>query len=198
MSLRCLAAALVASLALAACGDDDRSTGSEDRARIADVMLAALASDDPSTCTELQTQRFTAQSTRRTGDAAVAQCERNADDRADSVKVSKVDISGRGATAEGTLTGGFLDGQTIQVALVKDDDQWKLDELTGFAEIDSKALATSLRELLASNQRISPEALDCITKEIEKAPEQQLQDLLLATEERSGLLDACVQFFRQG
>lgn len=68
------------------------------------------------------------------GAEAVKTCEKEASEEsgAESASVSNVEVDGSKATADVALTGGSLDGQGVEVALVKQGDQWKLDEITGF------------------------------------------------------------------
>ncbi len=64
-----------------------------------------------------------------------------------------VEVDGSNATAEAALSGGNLDGQDLEVALVKDGDQWKLDEVADFTKFDQ----TKLIEVLEAG--ISPTRL---------------------------------------
>jgi hypothetical protein len=177
-----IAAAVLASFALAACGGDN----GEDEDQITAAIVAGATSGDPSACTEFQTLKFTEQTTSETGEAAVRQCEQDAADTpAEEIDVINIETDGDSATAEGAITGSFFDGQTIEVALVKEDDQWKLDKLSGFTEFDRDAFLAAFTDAIASEQGASPEALDCVTSQVEAQPDEQLQAFLLGTDPES-------------
>jgi ABC-type glycerol-3-phosphate transport system substrate-binding protein len=161
------------SFALAACGGDD------DEDQITEAIEFAATSGDPAACTEAQTLRFTEQTTGQQGAAALKQCRRDAeDDTADSVDVSNIEVDGDSATAEGAVSGSFFDGQTVAVALVKQDDEWKLDELTGFVDLDRDAfVATIEREFRADPEE--RQATSCVVKNLEGLSDQQFEDLFL-------------------
>jgi hypothetical protein len=194
-----LAALLALTVALAACGGDDGEP-SADEQEIIDAITAAAISGDPAACTQYQTQRFTEQvGGDATGQDAVEQCERDAADTpAEEIEVTNVEVDGDSATAEGAITGSFFDGQTIDVALVKEGDQWKLDDLVGFAEFDRDAFTASFEEELASDEEVSPEAVDCVTQRIEAQSDQTLQDFLLGTdpEAEDAIFEPCSKLFQ--
>jgi hypothetical protein len=198
--LALLAALLALTVALAACGGDDGDSNGDEQ-EIIDAVTAAATSGDPAVCTQYQTQRFTEQTggQGQTGEAAVRQCERDAADApAEEIEVSSVEIDGDSATAEGEITGSFFDGQTIDVALVKEGDQWKLDELVGFADFNREAFTAGFEEELASDEEVPPEAVDCVTQQIEAQSDQQLQDFLLGTdpEAEDAIFEPCSKFFQ--
>lgn len=179
-SLLALALAATA-LILGACGDDDDDGGSDDEAQITEAIERSATSGDPAACTDAQTQRFTEQvSGGETGEAAVTQCEEDAADTvADEVEVENLEVDGDAATADVAITGSVFDGQTLSVALVQEGDQWKLDELTGFAEFDRAACEASFREELASAEEVPPQAVDCVLKQFGQLSDQQIQDFFL-------------------
>src|SRR5262245_53805225 len=120
--------AVFAAFALAACGGGDDAS-SEDQDQITQAINAAAASGDPSACTQYQTQRFLEQTNDGTGEAAVKSCEQDAADSvADSVDVTDIEVDGDSATAKAAVTGSVFDGQTLDIALVKEGDVWKLDQ----------------------------------------------------------------------
>jgi hypothetical protein len=189
-----LGATALAALAFAACGDGN----SEDEDQIIAAIEAAAVSGEASACTEFQTQRFTEQTTNETGEAAVQQCEEDAGDTAgDEIDVSNIEVDGDSATAEGAITGSFFDGQTIEVALVNEGDQWKLDELTGFTEFDRDAFLASFEAELSGEQGASPEAIDCLRSQIEAQSDQQLQEFLVGADPQAEerIFGPCIKFF---
>ena len=178
-----LALALAATLAIAACGGDD---GSEDEDQITESIEAAAVSGEPAACTENQTQRFTEQTTGETGEAAVTACEEDAADSvAESIEVSNIEVDGDAATAEGEVTGSFFDGQTIDIALVKEGDQWKLDELRGFVDFDRAAYLANIEEEVSSDEETPQQAVDCVTGNLEGLDDQQLQDLFINPDQQA-------------
>src|SRR5688500_8759981 len=146
--LALLMAALTSVLVLAACGSDDSSDdSSEDEDQITEAIEFSATSGDPAACTEAQTANFTQQTSGGPGQSAeeaVASCKKQAADTpADEVEVSNIEIDGDSATADAAVTGNLFDGQTLDLALVKEGDAWKLDRFAGFAEFDREALERS-------------------------------------------------------
>lgn len=178
------AAIILASAALTACGSDDTS---EDEEQITEAIETSAMSSDPSACTELQTQRFIEQTEGETGEAALESCRENAgDEPAESVEVSSIEADGDAATAEAAITGSFLDGSTVEIGLVREGEQWKLDELTGFAEFDRAGFEAAFEEEVRSDEEIPPQAADCIVQRFEGFSDQEAQDFLLRPGESGG------------
>ena len=50
--------------------------------------------------------------------------------------MTNIDVDGDTATAKAAFTGSIFDGQSLDLALVKEGDQWKLDEFKGFSNFD--------------------------------------------------------------
>ncbi|HET8976012.1 MAG TPA: hypothetical protein VFN15_05245 [Solirubrobacterales bacterium] len=177
--LAVLAVLLAVPFLLAACGDDD---GDSDEDQITEAIETSATSDDPADCTELQTLAFTEQTTFETGDAAIANCEADAEDTSDnpeSVEVANVEVDGDSASAEVTFTGGGFDGSTLAVSLVKEDDQWKLDAIDDIPSFDAEGLKTSLEEQLSADAELSPEQKDCVSQAISGASEDSLKAVAL-------------------
>ena len=171
-------ALLALALGLAACGG-----GESDEDKIVEVIETSTVSTDPADCEALATQTFLEQTQFSQGEEAVKSCEESAEeteDNPDSVEVSAVQIDGSDATAEAAFVGGNFDGQTFTVALVEEDGDWKLDELTGFAEFDQEALATSLEEgLQAGDDAVDPELAECFGETVREVPRAQAEDLII-------------------
>lgn len=171
-------ALLALALGFAACGG-----GESDEDKIVEVIETSTVSTDPADCEALATQAFLEQTQFSEGEEAVKSCEASAEeteDNPDSVEVSAVEIDDSDATAEAAFVGGNFDGQTFTVALVEEDGDWKLDELTGFAEFDQEALATSLEEGLQNgNDAVDPELAECFGETVREAPEAQAEDLIV-------------------
>jgi hypothetical protein len=171
---------LASALAFAACGGGD--SGAE--GKIEETIETSVSTTDPSKCTELMTQTFVEQNSGESGAAAIESCEEEAADTSDdpdSVEIAAVEVDGADATAEVAFVGGGFDGQTVEVALVEEDDTWKLDEILGFAELDNEALAQTLEEQFeAASDEITPEQIGCIGDAIREAPQEEVEELLLS------------------
>jgi hypothetical protein len=191
-----IVAAILATFALAACGGDDSS---EDEDQITEAIELAAVSGDPKACTEAETQNFLEQiGDGDTGAAAVKGCEKNASDRVgDEVDVSVIEVDGDSATANAEVTGGTFDGQTLDLALVKEGDQWKLDEFNGFAEFDREAMLSGFKEQIASEAGISPEAIDCLTQQLEAQSDEQLEGFFVNSDPGADqrIFGPCDRFF---
>jgi hypothetical protein len=185
---------------LAACGDDDDGS-SEDEDQITAALDRAATSGDPAACTEVQTQKFIEQTGGgETGQAAIKSCQKDAADTpAEEVEVTDVEVDGDAATAKAAVTGSFFDGQTLNLALVKEGDQWKLDELTSFDDFDRDAMVAAISEELASEEGASPQAVDCVAGQIQSLPEDQVQAAFLGDSDAEDALFApCEKFFGEG
>jgi hypothetical protein len=166
-------------LALAACGGDD---GGEDEDQIAEVIETVTTDPDANSCTELRTQEFVEQTEFETGEEAVQSCREDIaeQNQADSVEVSNVEVEGDSATAEVAVTGGGLDGQTVELALVKEDDQWKLDQLVSFIELDRASLDAAFTEEIQGSGDVVPQTRQCIADEFTALSDQQVEDLFVS------------------
>jgi len=178
---------LIASLLLVACGGSGDSEGegrSSDEAQIEDAITFVSTSGDPSECTEFSTPTFREQRTDETGAAALKACEEEdeREDIAKDVTVSNIEVDGSDATADVKFVGSLFDRQTMTIALVKDDDHWKLDRVTSFVEIDKDALAKTFEGLFqeATDNSLTGEQISCLVEGVREAPEQQLEDAFLS------------------
>lgn len=173
-----ISALLVSALALVACG----SSGSSDESEIEEAIETSATTSDPSNCTKLETLSFSEQSSGESGKAATEACEEEAKDpegKAESVEVSEVEVEGEKATATAAISGGSLEGQTVSIALVEEDGQWKLDQITGFVKLDQGQLANVFAEQLEGNKEIEPEVGACIVEGIEEATKEEAEEFVL-------------------
>jgi hypothetical protein len=175
----------------AACGGEDGSEAD----RVAATLREAWTSPDPAICTRFATQRFLEQIAFEDGEDAIRSCEEDqARSAVDTARISDVEVSGESATAHVSLTGGGVnDGQTYQVALVKDDDQWKLDRLVSFVELDRESLRAGLRED-AIEDGYSEQAARCAVRELDKRSASALEELLPSGDEQRllAVLEPCL------
>jgi len=169
---------LFAALFLAACGG-----GESEEEKIVGAIETSATSNDPSTCTEFATENFNEQITGQEGEAAVQECEKNAaeEETAESADVSNVEVDGSSATADVALTGGSFGGQTLAVALVEEDDQWKLNEVTGFADLDLPRLVESLQEGLSESNQFPRDVLACIVEGVEESSQAEVEELFFGS-----------------
>jgi hypothetical protein len=193
--------ALLAPLALAACGGDDDSGGSSaDEDQITQAIEAAATSGDPSACTKYETLRFVEQTGNGKGQAAIKSCEKDAADSvADKVDVSDVNVDGNSATAKAAVTGSFFDGQTLDIGLVKEGGQWKLDEFKGFAEFNRDAFLAAFRHELATSEGGAPAAaVDCVIKQAGGLSDEQLEGVFTGGNKQAEdqIFKPCAQYFK--
>jgi hypothetical protein len=159
-------ALLVSALALVACG----GSGSNDEDQIEAAVETSATASDPANCKELETLAFSEQSSGESGKAAIKTCEEEAKDpegKAESVAVSEVEVDGSKATANAAITGGSLEGQTVSIALVEEDGQWKLDQIKVF------------EEQLEKGEEVEPEVTACIVEGIEEAAKEEAEEFVL-------------------
>jgi hypothetical protein len=167
---------LILALAFTACGGSD----SDSEGEIEEVIETSVTSTDPAKCTDLMTAAFVNQSSDLRGDSALEECEEEAGDTSDdpdSVTVSAVEVDGADANAEVAFVGGVYNGQTVAVALVEEDGGWKLDEITGFAELDADALARSVEQQFEKGGEIPAAQISCVGNGIREAPQGEIEEL---------------------
>lgn len=185
-----LAVSIVAALAISACGGDDDdggdSGGSDEDAQITEVIETSVKSSDPADCTTLQTQKFVEQIQFESGAEAVASCEEDAADTSDdpdSVEVSSIEVEGTNATADVSFVGSPFDGSTLSLALVKEGDQWKLDEITDIPEFDFEAFQASFSEELTADGDVPPEVATCIGDSFSSAGADTVKEAFISGDE---------------
>lgn len=168
-------------LALAACGSSD--SGGDDEGQITATIRTVATGTNASNCTKLETQAFAEQSAQSEGKEAVKQCEEKAPDATNnpkSVTISKVEVDGSEATADTSFVGGGFDGQTATIALVKDGDQWKLDEIARFAKFDRTRLVEQFEvEFEDPSNEVKKNVADCLVKALNKTSQAEFEVLLL-------------------
>ena len=175
-----LALLVLAALTITACGGG----GSGDEDKIVEVIEKAATTSDPSNCTELQTQRFDEQNTEKNGKAAVKACEEEAkegEDEAKGTKVSNVSIDGEKATAQVKFEGGPLGSQDLELALVEEGGDWKLDQVEGFANYDGKALGEAFeKQFEAEPEGLNSAQAACIAGKIAAASQTEAETLFFS------------------
>lgn len=168
---------VLSALALAACG----GSGSDEASTVEETIETAATTTNPAECAKTQTQNFMEQTSQETGKAAVKNCEEEAknEEGAKSAKVSNVEVDGSKATAEVALSGGnSLEGQTLEVALVKDGDRWKLDEVVKFTKFSPGKLIEAFEGELEKSGEASSKFATCFIEAFKQADQAEVEELL--------------------
>lgn len=198
-SLLLLPLALLAmALALAACGGGGSSSsgGGEAEAAIEGAIKESVTSTDPSKCTELQTATFNEQETASAGKEATENCEAGAENNTATgatVTVSEVNVEGEKATAVAELDGTALSGQAIEIELVEEEDQWKLNQFLAFHKYDANALAAALEKEFEKEEGISDALGKCVAEGVAKFSQSEAEEVAFEgkTENLQALATTC-------
>jgi ABC-type glycerol-3-phosphate transport system substrate-binding protein len=169
---------LISVFGLAACGGG----GESDEDKIASTIETAATSTDPSVCSETQTLKFMEQTASGAGKEAEKNCEKEAEEETnqpDSVSVSQIKVNGESATANAEFKGGPFNDQTLELGLVEEDGEWKLDEFTGFAKFDPAPFVKSLTEQIENEPELEPEIASCIVEGIEGLSNSELESAVV-------------------
>ncbi len=185
---------LLLALALGACGGSDDS----DEDKITTTIENAATSTDPAICKETQTLPFMEQTSGSSGKEAQKECEEEAKaavDHPDSVTVTNVQIDGESATANAEFKGGPFDTQTLELVLVEDGGDWKLDKLAGFADFDPDSLVDAFAKEIEEEPGIKPEVADCLIEGIEELSSSELESVVVEsnTEVFGEIAEGCQQ-----
>ena len=156
---------LAAALALAACGGS--SSGGGEEAKVEEAIEESATSSDPSKCTEFQTAAFNENESGQKGAAATKACEEETEakeDEAETVTVSNVKVDGESATAEVEVEGTGLNGQAVEVEVVEEGGNWKLNKFLGFTKYDAASLGEVLEKELGKEEGVSAELAKCVSE----------------------------------
>lgn len=172
---------LALALGLAACGGGGDSTGSDADGEIETVIETSATSTDPASCGEYSTLLFMEQTTGEEDEQAEKACEEDVNDGSnpDSVSVTNIEVDGEDATADAKFVGGNFDGQTLTVALIEDEGEWKLNEFSGFADFDAAALIAGLVEQLEEQEGVAAETISCISAGLEELDEGEFEEMVI-------------------
>lgn len=182
---------LISALALTACGG-----GESDEDQVVETIETSVLSTDPADCERLATLNFLEQTQFTEGNGAVKSCEEDAEDDetdADSVEVTNVQVDGSKATADAAFGGGTFDGQTFSVALVEEDGDWKLDEITGFAKFDGDRLAETFEEEFTNEEGADPKVAACIGDQFRELEQSEFEEFIIGgdTQPLGKIFEAC-------
>lgn len=173
---------LGSALLLAGCGGGGGDLGDEERIRA--VIEASAMSTYPADCTRYATLNLLEQNTKMRGRAAVVACEEGAlegSSTPDAVWPRDIEVDGERATARVAIEGGPSGGQTVDMALVEVDGQWKVHELLSFAIFDREqmVLETGRKMLEKVSSAEEADVVTCIIGELEKLSDADLEALAL-------------------
>jgi hypothetical protein len=160
---------------IAACG-----SGGGEESKVEEAIETAATTTNPADCTKTQTQKFLEQTNGESGSAALKNCEKETENKenAESVEISNVEVDGSNATAEVVLVGGkTIEGQTLEVALIKDGDQWKLSEVVKFTNFDKVKLVESLEREVEKSGEASSKFATCIIEAFKRADQAEVEEL---------------------
>jgi hypothetical protein len=174
---------LASAFALSACGGggSSSSSGGGDETAIEGAIQTSATSDDPSKCSEVQTEAFNEAESGETGEKALEDCEKEAEDEtepAESVTVSNIEVDGESATAAVAIEGGSLSGQEVEIGMAKEDGDWKLNELAGFVKYDPAGIASVMEEKLSEEEGIDPALATCISEGVAEMSQQEAEALI--------------------
>ena len=168
---------LAAALALAACGGG--SSGGGEEAKIEEVIEESATSTDPSKCTELQTTLFNETETDQKGAEATKACEEEAKENdTESVNVSNVSVNGEKATAEVEIEGSSLNGQGVEVELVEEGGDWKLNKFISFTNFNAAALGEALEEEFEKEEGVNPKLAKCVVEGVSEISQSDAESMV--------------------
>jgi hypothetical protein len=177
-----LSSALALAIGLAGCG----GSNSGEAGAVAAAIKRASATRNPADCARLETQRFLDQTELANGKAALQSCRDDARDGSGnprSTKVSNVTVTGGTAHARAAFEGGNLDGQALNLRLVKQGGGWKLDHMDSFASFDRTRFLHATRSSLQRPPQALPEAaVGCIVGRFSALSDGELQAVFLQSD----------------
>lgn len=167
---------LAAALALAACGG---SSGGGEEAKIEEVIEESATSTDPSKCTELQTALFNETEAGQKGAEATKTCEEEVkENETESVKVSNVNVNGEKATAEVEIEGSSLNGQGVEIELIEEGGNWKLNKFVSFTNFNAAALGESLKEEFEKEEGVNPKLAKCVVEGVSEISQSDAESMV--------------------
>lgn len=138
-------------------------------------MLGEMAVGSVSfTCRQVTTVKFDEQTTHEKGQAAVRSCEKNGS-QPGSEHWSDVTESGSKGTAHLSSKGHFFRGQILLVGFQKDGNQWKFNEIVGFAEFNRNKFSETLAELASKGVGEAPlHRIQCVVEALATASQTDI------------------------
>lgn len=129
--------------------------------RVNEAAEEIMTTDSKTACSDLATQEYAEKATRVEGTGAFDKCDEDPAALSDSADISSTEVNGTKATVEAKGEGGQLDGEEVELSLVKEEDKWKLDELirTSITEGD-KAESAVINTVLNFGSSEGPKACE--------------------------------------
>jgi hypothetical protein len=165
-------------MALVACGGDDPEdpTAGSAEDQVAFAISEGATSNDPEKCVEFNTQEALERGYGGRGEAAIRACEATAGvGNAESVQVSNISVQGDSATAVVTVSGSQLDGQAVEMKLVKDQGGWKADRLLAFKTFDRSAMNSATEDVFRE-LGAPASARECILSQFEELSDEVVRN----------------------
>jgi hypothetical protein len=148
--------------------------------KIERVIGVVATSTNPAYCVELTTERYLEQTTGVEMPFADDACESDASQgAAESVEVREIAIDGGRASAIVANTGGSFDGSQLEVRLVEQGGDWRLDRLVGFADFDREKFRLAYARKLQALD-FPDEAVECVLGQEEKFSGAQVERAVLS------------------
>jgi hypothetical protein len=173
---------LAAALSLSACGGGSSSSGgSGEEGAIEEAIESSATSTEPSKCTEFQTMAFNETESGETGAAATKACEEeveNEEEPSESVSVSNIKVNGESATAEVEITGSDLNGQAVELEVLKEEGDWKLNEFLALTKFNGASLGESLEEKFAEEGEVTPALAKCVSEGVAAMSKSEAEGLI--------------------
>jgi hypothetical protein len=135
------AVALIAALALCSSGAEGAGLGA--KAEIRQLFEGSSGESDVKECSTRKTRHFNEQTTKASGSRALTICERDArltEGLVITNVVSHIVVRGTTATLRLKQFGDELEGQILELKLIKAGGLWKVDEILGFYHLDRDRL----------------------------------------------------------
>lgn len=188
---------LVTALALTACGGGGSSSsgGSSDETAISEAIEKSATTTDPSKCTKYQTEAFNEQDAHESSNP-LKSCEESAEaseEPAESVTVSNIEIDGETATAQAAVKGSSLNGQSVEIEMVKEEGAWKLNQFIEFVSYDGKGLGESATKELEKEGEVSASLAKCVGEGFGELPQEEAEAVIFKgeTEGLEELAEGC-------
>lgn len=175
---------LVLALGISACGG---GSGESDEEQVEAAIKTALTSTDPSACGESRTIDFMEETSDSTGAEAERECEKAVVSRENlptSVTVSKVKVEDGKATAEVAFKGGDPDGLVVNVVLVEDNGNWKIDDFTDLAGLDRERFTARI-ERAFEKEGLGPPEVRCLIAALDKLSQAAFEEIALSEDEKA-------------
>jgi hypothetical protein len=178
-----LLALVGAALLVSACGGG--GGGGSDEEEIRSTIEALSLSNDPADCARYATRRLLMQSSKRSAGGVADLCAELSALESPlprRVTVTESEVDGDRATAHVAFEGSSNDGQTVEFALVRSEDQWKIDEMLSFVVFDrGRMIFEAGRALMESAESASQVQLSsCMLGQLEKLGNAQLEEITLS------------------